>query len=134
MMHALILGLVIAILILILIQKTTSGFTAAECDAKYTLAYKACRAVYDKANKDCGSSNQKCQITALRAREACQDSAQTTMNACMGGAAAEGDQTAVMKLRQNSQVVVKQDAQVVAATKTLVTPGSAITSPAAAPM
>lgn len=128
MLHAVILGLVIAIVLLFLIQKSTSGFTAAECDARYTLAYKACGAAYDTAKKACQGGNQEgCRTTALHARQACQDSAREAKNACMGDAAAGGDNVATMKLNQESKAAVRVQAQ------TLVTPGAVFTAPAPAP-
>ena len=134
MLHAVILGLVIAIVLLFLIQKTTCGFTATECDARYTLAYKACGDAYDKAKKACRGSNQEgCRTTALHARQACQDAARTAKNACMGDAAAGGDNVASMKLEQESKAAARVQARTTVEARTLVTPGAVFTAPAPAP-
>ena len=134
MLHAVILGLVIAIVLLFLIQKSTSGFTAAECDAKYTLAYKACGDAYSAAKKACTGSNQEgCRTTALYARQACQDTAQTAKKACLGEAASGGDQVATVKLNQESKAESRISSQTVAATTMLVTPGASFTASAPAP-
>ena len=130
MLHAVILGLVIAIVLLFLIQKSTSGFTAAECDARYTLAYKACGAAYDTAKKACQGGNQEgCRTTALHTRQACQDAAQAAKKACMGEASAEGDNVATMKLDQESKTEMRIRSQTAVEARTLVTPGAAFTAP-----
>ena len=134
MLHAVILGLVIAIVLIFLIQKTTSGFTAAECDAQYTLAYKACGAAYDKTKKECSGSNQEgCRTKALHVRQACQDAAQAAKKACMGEASAGGDNVATMKLDQESKTAVRIRSQTAVEARTLVTPGAAFTAPSPTP-
>jgi hypothetical protein len=101
MIHALVLGLVIAIIILILIQKTTSGFTAAECDARYTLDYGACGDAYERAQRACrGRKIEECKLKALRAKEACIDAAASVKMTCLVPAAASGDVVATQQLKQ----------------------------------
>jgi len=134
MLYAVILGLIIAIVLLTLIQKSTSGFTAAECDAKHTLAYKACGDVFEKAAKACRGSNQEgCRTTALHARKSCQDAARDAKKACLGEAAAGGDNTATMKLNQESKIEAKIAQRTEVGPRELVTPGAAFTPPSPPP-
>lgn len=135
MLYAVILGLIIAIVLLSLIQKTTSGFTAAECDAQYTLAYKACSDRFDAARKACRGSNQEgCRTTAIHARQACQDAARDAKNSCMADASAAGDATATMKLNQESRAEARVQQRTEVEARQLVTPGATFTpSPAPAP-
>jgi hypothetical protein len=134
MLYAVILGLIIAIVLLTLIQKTTSGFTAAECDARYTLAYKACGDVFEKAAKGCRGSNQEgCRTTALHTRQACQDAAREAKKACLADAAAGGDNTATMKLNQESKLEAKITQRTEVGPRELVTPGATFTPPAPPP-
>jgi hypothetical protein len=135
MLYAVILGLIIAIVLLSLIQKTTSGFTAAECDAQYTLAYKACSDTFDAARKACRGSNQEgCRTTAIHARQACQDAARDAKNSCMADASAAGDATATMKLNQESRAEARVQQRTEVEARQLVTPGATFTqSPAPAP-
>ena len=134
MLYAVILGLVIAIVLLSLIQKTTSGFTAAECDAQYTLAYKACSDTFDAARKACTGSNQEgCRTTAIHARQACQDSARAAKVSCLSDAAAGGDATATMKLNQESKASTRITQHTEVEARQLVTPGAAFMAPSPAP-
>lgn len=134
MLYAVILGLIIAIVLLSLIQKTTSGFTAAECDARYTLAYKACGDVFYAARKGCRGSNQEgCRTTAIHARQACQDAAREAKKVCLADAAAGGDNTATMKLNQESRAEARVQQRTEVEARQLVTPGATFTpSPAPA--
>ena len=133
MLYAVILGLIIAIVLLSLIQKTTSGFTAAECDAQHTLAYKACGDAFDAAAKACSGSNQEgCRTTALHVRQACQDAAREAKKSCLADAASAGDNTATMKLNQESKLEAKISQRTEVGPRELVTPGATFT-PAPAP-
>lgn len=129
MLYAVILGLVFAIVFLFLIQKTTSCFTAAECDAQYTLAYKACGDAYETARKACRGSNQEgCRTTALQARQACQAAAQTAKTSCLSEAAAGGDQTANVRLEQETRAAARVRTQTTVEARSLVTPGADFTA------
>ena len=134
MIHALVLGLVIAIILMILIQKVTSGFTAAECDARYTLDYRACNDAYEKAKKACrGRSKTSCEQEAFRVKDACIDAAAAAKITCLGPAAASGDVVATRQIQQVTRVQAEmKTASVVTASPARVTPGAAF-APAPAP-
>ena len=135
MIHALVLGLVIAIILMILIQKVTSGFTAAECDARYTLDYRACNDAYEKAKRACSGRNKtSCEQEAFRVKDACIDAAAAAKITCLGPAAASGDVVATQQIQQVSKVQTEmKTASVVTASPARVTPGAAF-APAPAPV
>ena len=126
MIHALVLGLVIAIVLIILIQKVTSGFTAAECDARYTKDYTACGSAYEKAKKRCGNGRNatSCKQKALRARESCIDAAASAKIACLGPAAASGDVVATQQLQAAQRRDERRSSPVAVTGAALVTPGA----------
>ena len=130
MIHALVLGLVIAIILIILIQKVTSGFTAAECDARYTLAYQACSDAYEKAQRGRATTSDKQK--ALRAKESCLDAAAAAKIICLGPAAAAGDVVATKRLQdaQRHWRDRKTSSQPTVTAANRVTPGSAVPAPA----
>jgi hypothetical protein len=134
MIRAVILGLVIAIVLIILIQKNTSGFTAAECDANYTLAYRACGDAYEKAQKRCGTgrNQESCKQKALKAKESCTDAALNAKIPCLGPAADAGDVVAANKLRDAQRLDTRRSSPPSVNGAALVTPGAAFT-PVAAP-
>lgn len=126
-MKSLILGLVIAIFVLVIINKTTSGFTAAECDATYTTAYTACSDAFEKAKKACsGRNNEKCVTTALHARQACYKSSEDDRMVCMGQAAAKGDTVADKKIQDHNTAAVTKPSE---ASSARVTPGGGSKTP-----
>ena len=129
MIHALVLGLVIAIILIILIQKTTSGFTAAECDARYTLSYRACGDTYEKAQKECGNGRNatSCKQKALRAKEACIDAAASAKITCLGPAAAAGDVVATRQLQDAQQRDERRSSPPAITGGARVTPGATFT-------
>lgn len=134
MIHALVLGLVIAIILIILIQKTTSGFTAAECDARYTKDYQACGDAYQKAEKKCkGRKIEQCKIKALRAKDACIDAAASVKMTCLGPAAASGDVVATQQLKDAQQRDQRKSSPPVVNGASLVTPGATFTPASPAP-
>ena len=103
-MRVIILGLVFAILILIIIQKATSGFTAAECDARYTTDYQACNTEYNQATGKCSGKNaEKCRSDAATKKQDCLDKATDAKTRCLGSAAASGDSVAVQQVNQQKQ-------------------------------
>ena len=127
MIHALVLGLVIAIVLLILIQKVTSGFTAAECDARYTIDYRACGDAYEKAKRACrGRDKTSCEQTALRAKEACTDAAASAKIACLGPAAATGDVVATHQLQAAQNQSNRTSSPPAVSGSSRVTPGAAL--------
>jgi hypothetical protein len=131
MIHAVVLGLVIAIIILILIQKTTSGFTAAECDARYTLDYGACGDAYERAQRACrGRKIEECKLKALRAKEACVDAAASVKMTCLVPAAASGDVVATQQLKAAQQSDQRRSSPPAVKGAALVTPGATFTPPA----
>ena len=125
MIHALVLGLVIAIILIILIQKVTSGFTAAECDARYTLAYQACSDAYEKAQRGRATTSDKQK--ALRAKESCLDAAAAAKIICLGPAAAAGDVVATKRLQDAQRQDRKTSSQPTVTAANRVTPGAALT-------
>ena len=129
MIHALVLGLVIAIILIILIQKTTSGFTAAECDARYTINYRACQATYKNAEKKCGNGRNatSCKQKALRAKEACTDAARNAKITCLSPAAAAGDIVATRQLQAAQTQSVQTSSPPAVTAAALVTPGATFT-------
>jgi hypothetical protein len=133
MIHALVLGLVIAIVLIILIQKVTSGFTAAECDAKYTIDYRACVDTYEKAQKRCGNQ-ESCKKKALKAKESCTDAALNAKIPCLGPAAAAGDVVATNKLRDAQRIDTRRSSPPAITGGALVTPGATFTPAAPAPV
>jgi hypothetical protein len=128
MIHALVLGLVIAIVLIILIQKVTSGFTAAECDARYTLDYRACNDTYQTAKRACrGRDKTSCEQTALRAKEACTDAAASAKITCLGPAAAAGDVVATRQLQDAQRRDERRSSPPAITGGARVTPGAAFT-------
>ena len=128
MIHALVLGLVIAIVLIILIQKVTSGFTAAECDARYTKDYRACGDAYEKAQRKCkGRNTESCKQKALRTKESCIDAAASVKITCLGPAAAAGDVVATSQLQAAQTQSVKTSSPPSVTAAALVTPGATFT-------
>jgi hypothetical protein len=125
MIHALVLGLVIAIVLIILIQKVTSGFTAAECDARYTADYRACGDTYEKTQKGRATTSDKQK--ALRAKEACIAAAAATKITCLGPAAAAGDVVATKRLQDAQRQDRKTSSPRAVTGANRVTPGAALT-------
>ena len=128
MIHALVLGLVIAIILIILIQKTTSGFTAAECDARYTLDYRTCNDQYEKRKRACRGRNQEsCKGEALKAKKACVDAAAAAKITCLGPAVAAGDVVATNQLRDAQRRDKRRSSPATVTGAARVTPGSTLT-------
>jgi hypothetical protein len=128
MIHALVLGLVIAIILIILIQKTTSGFTAAECDARYTLDYQTCNDQYEKRKRACRGRNQEsCKGEALKAKKACIDAAASGKITWLGPAVAAGDVVATNQLRDAQRRDERRSSPATVTGAARVTPGSTLT-------